>query len=425
MNIWYLHHYATPGTIAGLHRPFEFGTHFIKNGNKMTVFTSSYLHYVDSNMIDDKQKYKEEIYDDINAVFVKTCGYKNSGLKRVLNMFQFAYRLFGVSKNYVKNHEKPDVIIASSPHPFTMISGILIARKYKVPCICEVRDFWPEVFFLGGRLKEKSLIGKMLLIGERWIYEKCDSLVFLKEGDYTYILDHKWDKKNGGKIDMEKCHYVNNGVNIEEFNKRIKNCFQDDDLEDEAVKVIYCGTIRPINDVGLLLDAAKNLPQNVKVLIYGTGNCVDELQKRIENEKINNVKLNGFVENKYIPYILSKSTINILNYSAKGYNWSRGNSSNKLFEYLASGKPVVSTIKMGYDIVEKYNCGYSAEECTGIGISNAINKIVDLNGEEYQKLCDNAKYAASMFDIAKLSNDYMNIIKITKQKYDNCRRKCN
>jgi len=31
----------------------------------------------------------------------------------------------------------------------------------------------------------------------------------------------------------------------------------------------------------------------------------------------------------------------MLNYSDKKYNWTRGNSSNKLFEYLASGKPVV------------------------------------------------------------------------------------
>ena len=32
MNIWYLHHYATPYEIPGLHRPFEFGEYFNNQG---------------------------------------------------------------------------------------------------------------------------------------------------------------------------------------------------------------------------------------------------------------------------------------------------------------------------------------------------------------------------------------------------------
>ncbi len=79
--------------------------------------------------------------------------------------------------------------------------------------------------------------------------------------------------------------------------------------------------------------------------------------RRVENENLDNVKMKGFVNKKYIPYILSKSSVNILNYSQTQYNWSRGNSSNKLFEYMASGKPMISTVKMGYSIIEKYKCG--------------------------------------------------------------------
>lgn len=347
MNIWYMHHYATPYEIPGLHRPFEFGKYFVEDENEMTVFSSSYLHYDDKNMIEDKSRYIVKEYDGINTVFVKTCGYRNSGMKRVLNMVQFFFGLFKSAKKYAKQTSAPDVIIASSPHPFTMIAGIKLAKKYKVPCICEVRDFWPEVFFFGGRLKEKSLLGRMLLRVERWIYEKCNSLVFLKEGDYTYISEHKWDIENGGKIDLKKCNYVNNGVDIKNFDSNlISEKYGENEFGGKFI-VTYCGTIRPVNNVEMLLDVAKLVDEDVVILIYGSGNCVDDIKKRIENENITNVKLMGYVDSKFVPGILSESSVNILNYTAKNYNWSRGNSSNKLFEYLASSKPVISTVKNG------------------------------------------------------------------------------
>ena len=221
MNIWYLHHYATPYQLPGLHRPFEFGEYFNKNGHKTTVFAASYLHYASSNMIEDGSGYLVKDYDGINAVFVNTCGYENSGWKRIINMFQFGLKLPRVAQKYAETNGKPDVIIASSPHPFTMLAGLSIAKKFGIPCICEVRDFWPEVFFFGGKLKETDFLGRILLAGERYIYTKADGLTFLKEGDHTYIIDKGWDIEHGGKIDMSKCIYINNGVDIKLFDIKI------------------------------------------------------------------------------------------------------------------------------------------------------------------------------------------------------------
>lgn len=70
--------------------------------------------------------------------------------------------------------------------------------------------------------------------------------------------------------------------------------------------------------------------KNIVFLIYGNGVEEEHLRNRIKDEKIDNVKLKGYVENKYIPYILSKASVNLLNYNQDQYNWSRGNSSNKL-----------------------------------------------------------------------------------------------
>lgn len=417
MKIWYFHHYATPYEIAGLHRPFEFGSYLNQSGNQIAVFTSSYLHYAGENMIKGKEKILLHEYDGVTSVFVRTCGYQNK-INRVMNMVQFGYRLFRASKWFAKNHWKPDIIVASIPHPLTALSALKIAKKYNIPCICEVRDLWPEVFFLGGVVKERGLIGKFLLHYERLIYEKADSLVFLKEGDHTYISDHKWDTANGGKVDMSKCAYINNGVDIQLFDRRITECiYPDKDLETDKFKIIYCGTIRPVNNIGMLLDVAKKLDDDAIVLIYGMGNCVEELKQRVVDEQINNVRFKGYVNNKYIPYILSKSSLNILNYSGSTYNWSRGNSSNKLFEYLASRKPVVSTVKMGYDIIERGNCGYSVEECTVDNIVEVINRIRKLSPTEYETMCKSARKTAEKFDIPILAEKYEQVLKDTIKQF--------
>ncbi len=422
MKIWYFHHYATPYEIAGLHRPFEFGVYFKQSGNQIAVFTSSYLHYANENMIEGKEKVLLREYDGITSVFVRTCGYQNK-INRVMNMVQFGQRLFDTSKWFAGNHWKPDIIVASSPHPLTVLSALKIAKKLKIPCVCEVRDLWPEVFFLGGVVKETSLAGKLLLHNEKLMYEKADKLVFLKEGDHTYISDRRWDTANGGKVDMSKCEYINNGVDIRLFDKRKSECiYEDADLESDKFKIVYCGTIRPVNNIGMLLDVAKKLDGDSLVLIYGTGNCVDELKKRVADENISNVRFKGYVENKYIPYILSKSSLNILNYSGTTYNWSRGNSSNKLFEYLASGKPVVSTVKMGYDIIERYHCGYSVDECTVDHIVDVVNRIKNLSPEVYVKMCRSARTASEYFDIPNLALKYEKVLKQTIDSFNNEKR---
>ncbi|MBO7214721.1 MAG: glycosyltransferase, partial [Clostridia bacterium] len=164
------------------------------------------------------------------------------------------------------------------------------------------------------------------------------------------------------------------------------------------------------------------LDDDTLFLIYGAGNCIEDLQSRIDSENITNVKIKGYVDNKYVPYVLSKSSVNVLNYSADKYNWSRGNSSNKLFEYLASGKPVISTVKMGYDILEKNNCGFSTEVCCGESIANFIKQIKSMDKSEYQSLCDNARETAKEFDMPILANKYLSIILEVKQNFENSKK---
>lgn len=412
-NIWILHHYATPNCMSGLTRPYNFGLKMKAQGYKVRVFASAFLHYSEENLIEDKSLYLEQDFDGVPFVFVRTTPYSGNGVSRVKNLISFYFNLQRTVLDCVKKYGKPDVIYASSPHLFTCIAGIRMAKKLNVESICEVRDLWPEAIFTVGKCSENSLIGRVLTMMEHWIYKKSGKLIFTKEGDVDYIKEHKWDEQSGGKIDLSKVNYVNNGVDITLFNKE-KNefVFQDSDLDDGSVfKVVYVGAIRLVNNVGNILDCAKLLKdKNIKFLIFGDGNELEMLEERLKTENIGNVCFKGRVDRKYIPNILSKSDLNILNYSSTMYNWSRGNSSNKLFEYMASGKPVLSTVKMGYSIIEKYSCGFELKESTPELFAQKILECYSMSEEERKVIGNNALVGANDFDFNVLAKRLINVI---------------
>lgn len=412
-NIWLWNHYATDMYQNRGGRHYWFAKNLIKNGYNTTIFCANVRHNTGDVIDIEEGIYSTDTRDNIPFVFIKTPKYKGNGKKRILNMISFYKNLFPVAKEYSKKHGKPDIILASSVHPLTLVAGIKIAKKFNIPCICEVRDLWPEAIFAFNKVKENSLLGKVLVSGEHWIYKKADALIFTKEGDTDYIKEKKWDLFQGGVINLKKAYYINNGVDLDAFIKSSNlNILDDPDLEAKKFNVVYVGAIRPVNDVGKILNVALRLKdhKDIQFLIYGDGDQRKMLEQRVMVEGLTNVKIKGFVNKRFIPYILSKSSVNILNYSQNQYNWARGNSSNKLFEYMASGKPIISTVKMGYSIIDKYKCGIEIENASGDDLARAILDIKEMPKTQYDQLGQNARVGAKEFDFKVLTKKLIQVI---------------
>lgn len=417
MKIWIMNHYATSMFEDKAGRHYWFAEHLMALGHTVSVFCATTFLNGEREIDTKGRMFSIKKVNHIPFVFVKTIPSQGNGLARVRNWVLFYRNLFPVTKRYAKKYGKPDVIIASSVHPLTMVAGIQIAKRLKVPCICEIRDLWPEAIFQFGISNEKSPLGRALIMGEHWIYKNADALIFTKEGDTDYLKEKKWTIPQGGDIDLNKCYYINNGIDLVAYDERIRtNTFEDEDLNDDSkFNVTYAGTIRPVNNVGNLLDTAALLKtepgyEDVQFLIFGDGIQLPDLKKRVEEENLDNVKLKGFVSRQYIPYILSRSSINMLNYAQNQYNWARGNSSNKLFEYMASGKPVISTVHMGYSIINRYNCGVELDEDTPEALVEKIKYFHDMNKENREKIGVNARKGASDFDFNILTKKLISVI---------------
>ena len=412
-----MNHYASNMFRDKAGRHYWFAKKLSEQGHEVAVFCATTLVNGEEYLSLGKNRMAIKMAGNIPFVFVKTIPSQGNGLKRVGNMILFYRNLFPAAEEYSTKFGRPDVIIASSVHPLTMVAGIQIARKLKVPCICEVRDLWPEAIFSFGKAREDSILGKALIKGEHWIYKNANALIFTKEGDTDYLKERRWTINQGGDIDLNKCHYINNGVDLKSYEENIlREQIDDPDLADTTkFNVVYCGTIRPVNNVGNLLDAAKLIRDarqyaNVQFLIYGDGSQLPELKKRVVEENLDNVKIKGFVERKYVPFVLSKANVNLLNYSQSHYNWTRGNSSNKLFEYMASGKPIISTVRMGYSIINKYDCGVELEKDTPACLATHIEQFHDMDNEVIRRMGFNAKNGAKDFDFAILTNKLLHVI---------------
>ncbi len=405
-RIWFFHHDATRMFEEEGGRHYWFSEKLQSRGYETAIFCSSINHH-NGEAREFDGRYEIDEVNGIKFVFIKTTEYKGNGLSRIQNWISFYLGIAASYKEIIKELGMPGAILASSAPPLCYIAGIMIARKLRIPCIGEVRDLWPEAIFTVGKTTENSLLGKLLHAGEYWMYRNVDAVVFTKEGDVDHLKEMKWLTEQGGKIDRSKCYYINNGIDYEKYIAQAQmDTVSDPDLEDGKFHVVYTGTIRLINNVRTVVEAAillKNQPE-IEFLIYGEGMERPELEELARKENLTNIKFKGMVNKKYIPYILSKSSVNLLNYAQNLYNWKRGNSSNKLFEYMASGKPIISSVKMGYDLLERYQCGFSLEECTPQALADMILRVKDMPVEEYQNMGVNAKEASKEFDFEILTD---------------------
>ena len=411
-----MNHYATNQFTARAGRHYWFARELHRRGEDTTVFCATTFLDNEDTIETGGHVLTVKRAEGVPFVFVRTSVSKGNGMDRVKNMGLFYRNLFPATKQYAAKYGKPDLIIASSVHPLTMVAGIQIARKMHVPCICEVRDLWPEAIFQFGKSRETSPMGRVLTAGEHWIYRNADALIFTKEGDTDYLKEHHWTTEQGGDVDLGKCFYINNGIDLRDFDQRSReNVLDDQDLNADTFNVTYAGTIRPVNNVGNLLDTAQLLArrngyEDVRFLIYGDGAELESLRERVSREQIPNVRLKGFVDRRYIPYILHRSSLNMLNYSQSQYNWKRGNSSNKLFEYMASGKPVISTVHMGYSIIQKYQCGTELSEDSPELLMKEIIRYHDMDPADREQIGSNARSGAEDFDFKKQTERLQSVI---------------
>ena len=420
MNIWILNHYATNMFFENAGRHQSLSRFLVEKGHEVTIFCANTIHGKEEivDVLEGNFIYKEGPAG-VNYVFVKSTRYKGNGKDRIKNMYWYYKHIFNVVKEFKQDNKCPDVIVASSVHPLALVAGIKLGKKYNVPCVCEIRDLWPESLIAFNVIREKSILAKILYMGEHWIYKKANRLIFTMPGGEKYIKDRHWENK----IDLNKVDHVNNGVDLKKFNEdkelfKINDC----DLEDkDNFKIIYEGSIRTANRIDQLVYLAeflqRNNVRNIKIIIYGDGDQRKKLEKDCISLRLDNIVFKGRVDKKYIPYILSTGDLNIAvdesnSLGQYGISW------NKIFDYMASGKPVLVNYDLGdYNLISDFNFGIAKEFKSIDEFGEAVISMINLSAESYKQYSENAKKAAEVFDYKNLADKFEIIINKAIKEY--------
>lgn len=404
MRIWLINHYAVPPRYYPLARQNYFAKYLMRAGHEVTIFAASTVHNSDLNLIEDDTPYREDVVDGVHYVLIRCKSYHGNGVSRILNMLEFARKLPGVCNKY----PRPDAIVATSMPPMSCAAGIKLARKYGCRGIAEIADLWPESIVAYGIAGPRNPAVLYLRRLEKWIYKKADAVVFTMEGAYDYILEQGWERE----IPRSKVHYINNGVDLEQFRYNREHFTVDDpDLTDpDTFKVIYTGSIRKVNNLGLLLDAAKELRDpRVRFLIWGDGDEREALQQRVRDEHIDNVIFKGRVEKKFVPSIVSRADVNIAHCISTPVD-RYGISFNKMFEYFAAGKIVLSDFPTEYNPALQCGAGITVNDVSPANIAAAVDKLAALPEEERRRFEENSRAAAHKYDFKNLTNELLELI---------------
>jgi len=142
----------------------------------------------------------------------------------------------------------------------------------------------------------------------------------------------------------EKIVVIPNAVDVEEFALDITKEEARTKLNLDSTKkyVVYTGHLYSWKGVDMLADAARLLPNGVEVLFVG-GREEDIKSFGEKYKDVKNVHLVGFRPHKEIPLWQCAADVLVLPNTAKEEISAHYTSPMKLFEYMASGRPIVAS----------------------------------------------------------------------------------
>lgn len=355
--------------MSGGTRHYDFSVELVKRGHDVTIIASSF-HY--SKFTDFKEygknKYLLENVDGVNFVWIKTPSYNGNGFGRVINMITYAIRVL----KYIPEikHIRPDIVVGSSVHLFAVFSAYKLSRKYRTPFIMEVRDIWPQTLIDMGINKYHPFI-ILLSYLEKYLYKKADKII----SNLPYAFDHI-----GKFVLKDKFVWISNGVDLSTIKYITKE-------KSEKFTISYTGAIGVANNLGILLDVANRLKYNKDILfrIIGDGAEKDKLARLIKDNNLFNVSLENSVAKKNVTNILQESDILFFNLKDSPI-FKYGISSNKLYDYMASGRVIIFSSNAKNNPINEANAGYSILPDNPDELERTIIEIYNLSQEKRNEL---------------------------------------
>jgi glycosyltransferase involved in cell wall biosynthesis len=362
MHILLIHQAFAALNEPGGTRHHELARYLARRGHRVTVITSR-VSYLTGTVVSPDDATDNEM-ENVKVLRVYTIpALHKSFVHRVFAFLSFMAASFFAGLRV----RQVDLVWGTSPPIFQGVTAWLLARLKGKPFLFEVRDLWPTFAIAVGVLKNPLLIRLSLWL-ERFLYTHADRVMVNSPAYVTHVAG-----RGAHQVEL-----VPNGADPEMFDPadRGKAFRAAHDLENKFA-VLYAGAHGMSNDLEVVLEAASLLQKqapDVQVVFLGDGKEKPNLQNRAEALRLKNVLFLPPVPKSGMAAALAgaDACIAIL----KPIEAYKTTYPNKVFDYMAAGRPVVLAIDgVIREVVEAAGGGIFAEPGNPAALAQAVCRL--------------------------------------------------
>jgi glycosyltransferase involved in cell wall biosynthesis len=400
MNIWIINQYVGVPTGGVGNRHFSLGRKMVERGHSVVVVASGYSHRTRREEVSfGSAPWTTAAYYGVDFVWVRVPAYRDNGLDRVYSMVKFGIATRSTQRKW--GIKPPDVVVGSSPHLFAALAAERIARSYGVPFVLEIRDLWPQTFIeLGGYPSWHPAIWSLERV-ERYLYRRADAIISLLPG----AADHLVMKG----ADRTKITWIPNGVDLS-----LMPLPTSPPTRDEFV-VMYAGAHGRANALDSIIEAAailgKEAPEDgIRFRFLGEGPEKSRLEQRCVAEGLNMVGFEPFVPRSRALEIMQEADAFIVTLCDSNL-YRYGMSLNKIYDYMASARPVVFGARSLNNPVEASGAGVVVEPENAQEMARAVQHLARLPLEERWTMgLAGRRYVEDRHDYASLAEQLEGVL---------------
>lgn len=391
MHILLVHQNFAAINEPGGTRHHELALFLVQRGHRVTIITSpiSYLTGDQKGAEQDSTGHK----DNSNLRIIRTYTYPalhKSFFHRVLSFLSFMASSF-IEGLRIK---QVDLVWGTSPPIFQGITALILARLKRIPFVFEVRDLWPAFAVAVGVLRQPLLISLSEWL-ESFLYRKADTVLVNSPGFIRHV-----EERGGTPVQV-----VPNGADPQMFNSDLdsKDIFSNQGIKSRFV-ALYAGAHGMSNDLQVLLQAAEHLQhrEDIHFVLLGDGKDKPLLKQTAGSMKLPNLAFIPPVPKNEIGAALAAADACIA--ILKPVDLYKTVYPNKVFDYMAAGKPVVLAIGgVIREVLEEARAGIAVPPGNPQALAEAVSWLADHPQEAYEMGKRGREYVTKHFDRAELA----------------------
>jgi glycosyltransferase involved in cell wall biosynthesis len=342
MHILLIHQAFASLNEPGGTRHDEFARYLVAHGHAVTVIASPVSYLTGAATVGSPPG---DIGPGLRVIRASVySAHHKSFLHRALAFLSFMVSSFWAGL-WVRN---VDLVWGTSPPIFQGVTAWALARLKRARFLFEVRDLWPDFAVAVGVLTNPLLI-RLALWVERFLYTHADQVMV----NSPAYVDHV-RARGAARVAL-----VPNGADPEMFDPaRDGGTFRAaNDLGDKFI-ALYAGAHGLSNDLGVMLEAASLLVDTPEVVVVflGAGKEKPALQARAAALGLRNVAFLPPVPKHAMRDALAGADVCVA--ILKPLEAYKTTYPNKVFDYMAAGRPIVLAIDgVIREVVEAAGCG--------------------------------------------------------------------